>query len=141
MPSELIAVFGTLGGALLVGVINYFSSRNFKNYEWRLTIAKDKVSAQQKLYASFLTEAHRLTIQGREGKITSLSDFNEMDCKTAEICLVASEEVNAAAKRLAEHAISSQSTPSSEDVRQYLSLRGSFIQAARTELAAAMREV
>ena len=60
MPSELIAVLGTLGGALLVALINFFSNRSVKNQEWRLTIARDQVLSRQKLYAEFLVEAQRL---------------------------------------------------------------------------------
>jgi len=105
---KLIAVVGTLSGALLVGVINYFSNRGAKNHEWRLALARDQVAIRQKLYAAFLVEAQRLTMQGREEKISSLSDSNEMNGKFSEVCLIASDAVIVEAKKLADYAVTSQ---------------------------------
>ena len=140
MQSELIAVVGTLSGALLVGVINYFSNRSSKNYEWRLSLARDQVATRQKLYAAFLVEAQRLTIQGREEKISLLSDLNEMNGKFAEICLLASANVIDEARKLADCALTSQGPPSGKEARNFSTLKESFIRAAREDMAQVLRD-
>lgn len=140
MPSELIAVLGTLGGVIVAGAINYFSNRSAKSHEWRLAVARDQIAVRQKLYAAFLVEAQRLTIQGREEKISLLSDLNEMNSKFAEVSLVASEEVIAEAKKLADYALTSQSKPSGKEARDFFSLKESFIRAAREDLSKTLRE-
>ena len=135
MQTELIAVLGTLGGALLVGVINYFSNRSVKNHEWRLAIARDQVSSRQKLYAEFLVEAQRLVVLGREEKISSLTGLNAMNSKFAEVCLVASQPVIEEAKKLADYALTSQSTPPAKEVANFFILKESFIAVARKDMA------
>ena len=76
MQPEVFAIVGTLSGAIVVGVINYFSNRSVKNHEWRLALARDQISMRQKLYSELLAEAQRLVIQAREEKASSLSDLN-----------------------------------------------------------------
>ena len=103
MPPEIIAVLGTLFGALVGGLINYLSSRSVKNHEWRLSLAKDQAVSRQKLYAEFLVEAQRLVMQAHEEKISSLSDLNALNGKFAEVSLVAPDSVVEAAKKLTVH--------------------------------------
>lgn len=140
MPSELIAVLGTLSGALLVGLINYFSNRSAKNHEWRLMLARDQVANRQKLYAEFLVEAQRLVVQAREDKITSLSHLNALNEKYAEVCLVAPESVIEAAKKLSDYAITSHPVQPAKEVADFFRFKEGFIAVAREDMAKVLSE-
>src|SRR5713101_2907284 len=131
MPSELIAVLGTLSGALLVGLINYFSNRSVKNHEWRLALARDQVANRQKLYSEFLVEVQRLVVQAREDKISSLIDFNAINGKLAKVCLIAPSSVIEEAKKLANYAITSHAVQPAKEVANFFILKEAFIAAAR----------
>jgi hypothetical protein len=135
MPPEIIAVLGTLFGALVGGLINYLSSRSVKNHEWRLSLAKDQAVSRQKLYAKFLVEAQRLVIQAHEGKISSLADLNALNGKFAEVSLVAPDSVVEAAKKLTDAAITSHSTPPAKEVADFFKIKSAFIAAARQDIA------
>lgn len=82
MPSELIAVLGTLLGALIGGLINYFANRSAKKHEWSLALAKDNIALRQKLYSEFLVETQRLVIIAADKKVSSASDFSSV----GEVC-------------------------------------------------------
>jgi len=140
MSSELIAVLGTLGGALLVGVINYFSNKGVKNHEWRLALARDQFAIRQKLYAELLVEAHRLVIQAREEKVSSLADLNPMNGKYAEVCLVGATAVIEEAEKLTAYAIAAYSAQPAKEVAQFYALKQSFIAAARKDMAKVLSE-
>ncbi|WP_435627235.1 hypothetical protein [Candidatus Ferrigenium straubiae] len=140
MPTELIAVLGTLFGTLVGGLINYFSSRGVKNHEWRLALAKDQVASRQKLYAEFLVEAQRLVVQAREEKITSLADLNSLNGKFAEVSLVAPDSVVDAAQKLADSAITSHSAQPAKEVADFFKLKTAFIAAARQDIARVLSE-
>jgi hypothetical protein len=140
MPPELIAIVGTLSGGLLVGLINYFSNKRIKNHEWRLALARDQVTARQKLFADFLVEAQRLVMLAREEKLSSLTDFNIINGKFAEICLVSSEHVIEEAKKLADYAITSHAAQPAKEVANLFALKQSFIAAARQDMAKVLGE-
>ncbi len=140
MQSEVIAVLGTLSGALLVGLINYFSNRSVKNHEWRLALARDQVAGRQKLYAEFLVEAQRLVVQAREDKISSLTDLNALNAKFSEVCLVAPQSVIEVAKKLADYAITSHAVQPASEVADFFALKSDFIEAAREDLAKVLSE-
>lgn len=140
MSPELVAVLGTLFGALVGGLINYFSSRSVKNHEWRLALAKDQVASRQKLYAEFLVEAQRLVVQAREEKITSLADLNALNGKFAEISLVAPDSVVEVAQKLADSAITSHSAQPAKEVADFSKLKTAFIAAARQDIARVLSE-
>jgi hypothetical protein len=134
MPSEFIAVLGTLFGALVGGLINYFATRGVKNHEWRLALARDQAAGRQKLYAEFLVEAQRLVVQAREDKVSSLTDLNALNGKFAEVSLLAPESVIEAAKKLADYAITSHSVQPAKEVADFFKLKEGFIAAARKDI-------
>jgi hypothetical protein len=140
VPPEILAVLGTLLGALVGGLINYFSSRSVKNHEWRLALAKDQVASRQKLYAEFLVEAQRLVVQAREEKITSLADLNALNSKFAEVSLVAPDGVVEAAQKLTDSAITSHSAQPAKEVADFFKLKMSFIAEARQDIARVLSE-
>ena len=140
MPSEVIAILGTLSGALLVGIINYFSSKRMKDHEWKLTLARDQFAIRQKLYAEFLFEAHRLVVQAREEKVSSLSDLNAINGKYEEICLVGTKSVIEEAEKLCSYAITSYSAQPASEVAAFYALKKSFIAAARKDMAKVLSE-
>jgi ribosomal protein L1 len=140
MPSEVVAVLGTLSGALLVGLINYFSNRSVKNHEWRLALAREEVAGRQKLYAEFLVEAQRLVVQAREDKISSATDLNALNGKYAEVCLVAPQSVIEEAKKLAEYAITSHAAQPAKEAADFFSIKERFIAVAREDMAKVLRE-
>lgn len=140
MQSEVIAVLGTLGGALLVGFINYLSNRSGKNHEWRLALARDQVASRQRLYAEFLVLAQRFVVQAREGKISSLDDLTVLNGKYAEVRLVAPQSVTEVAKRLADYAITSDTTQSAKEVADCFVLEERFIVVARADIARVLSE-
>ena len=140
MQSEVIAVLGTLGGALLVGFINYLSNRSGKNHEWRLALARDQVASRQRLYAEFLVLAQRFVVQAREGKTSSLADLTVLNGKYAEVCLVAPQSVTEVAKRLADYAITSDTAQSAKEVADCFVLEERFIVVARADIARVLSE-
>ena len=134
MAPELTAVLGTLFGVLVGGLINYFATRSVKIHEWRLALARDSAATRQKLYADFLVEAQRLVVQAREEKVSSLADLNALNGKFAEVSLLAPESVIAAAKKLADYAITSHSVQPAKEVADFFRLKESFIAAARKDI-------
>lgn len=140
MPPELIAVLGTLFGALIGGLINYFSSRDVKNHEWKLSLARDQAAFRQKLYAEFLVEVQHLVVQAREEKITSLADLNALNGKFAEVSLVAPDSVVEVAQKLADYAITSHSVPPAKEVADFFKLKTAFIATARQDIARVLNE-
>lgn len=140
MPSEVIAILGTLSGALLVGLINYFSNRSVKNQEWRLALARDQVASRQKLYAEFLVEAQRLVVLAREDKISSLTDLNALNGKYAEVCLVAPRIVVEEAKKLADYAVTSHAVQPAKEVADFFALKERFIAVAREDMTKVLSE-
>jgi hypothetical protein len=135
MPSELIAVLGTLAGVTFGGLINYFANRSVKNHEWKLALAREQSAIRQKLYAEFLVEAQRLVAQAREETISSLADLNAMNGKFAEVSLIARDSVLEAAKKLADYAITSHSAQPAKEVAGFFRLKEAFIIAARQDIA------
>ena len=140
MPSELIAVLGTLFGALVGGLINYFATRSHKGYEWRLALAREQSANRQKLYSELLVEAQRLVVQSREDKITSLSDLDVLNGKFAEVSLVAPEAVIEAAKTLADYALTSHSAQPAHEVANFFAAKQAFITAARKDIDSLLSE-
>ena len=140
MQPEVIAVLGTLAGALLVGLINHFSNRSVKNHEWRLALARDQVASRQKLYAEFLVESQRLVVQARESKVFSLNDLNALNGKYAEVCLIAPQSVINEAKKLAEYAITSHAVQPAKEVADFFRLKEGFIVVARKDVAKVLSE-
>lgn len=140
MPTELIAVLGTLFGALIGALINYFSSRSIKNHEWKLALARDQVASRQKLYAEFLVEAQLLVVQAREDKITSLADLSPLNGKFSEVSLVAPDSVVEAAQKLTDSAITSRSAPPAKEVADFFKFRKAFIAAARQDIVRILSE-
>ncbi|BBN89765.1 MULTISPECIES: hypothetical protein [Azospira] len=135
MPSETIAVLGTLSGVLIGGFINYLASRSVKNHEWKLALAKEQSTIRHKLYAEFLVETQRLVVQAREEKISSLADLNMLNGKFAEVSLVASGMVVEAAKKLADYVITSHSAQPAKEVADFFKLKEAFIAVARQDIA------
>jgi hypothetical protein len=140
MQSEIIAVLGTLSGALLGGLINYFSNRGVKSHEWRLALARDQIAIRKKLYAEFLVEVQQHVAKARDNKISSLSDLNPIHGKYAEICLVASPSVTDAAKKLADYAIVSSASQPAKEVAEFFLLKERFILVARDDMAKVLIE-
>jgi hypothetical protein len=59
--AEYSAVFATLAGVVVGGLINFLASRTAKRHEWRLTLARDQIQRREQLYSDYLAEARRLT--------------------------------------------------------------------------------
>lgn len=135
MHSELIAVFGTLLGVLIGGLINYLANRSVKNHEWRLALAKDQVAARQKLYAGFLVEAQRLAVQASERKVSTVAELDLMGEKFAEISLVAPDSILEVARRRADCAVVSHSAQLTTEAADFFQLKIAFIAAARQDIA------
>ncbi len=135
MPSETIAVLGTLSGVLIGGFINYLASRSVKNHEWKLALAKEQSAIRHKLYAEFLVETQRLVVQAREEKISSLADLNMLNGKFAEVSLIAPGIVVEAAKKLADYVITSHSAQPAKEVADFFKLKEAFIAVARQDIA------
>ncbi len=85
-------------------------------------------------------EAQRLVTQAREDKISSLTDLNELNGKFAEISLVASEAVIEEAKKLADYALTSQSSQAANEVANFFQVKANFIAAARHEIGKILSE-
>lgn len=140
MRTDVIAILGTLGGALVVGLINYFSNRSVKNLEWRLTLARERTAGRQKLYAEFLVEAQHFVALNRANKITSLAEQDGLNGKLAEVCLIAPAGVIEEAKKLVQYAITSSAQQPAKEVADFDELKKNFIVAARDDMALILNE-
>lgn len=134
MTSEIIAITGTLAGVFLGGLINYIASRNVKNHEWKLSIAKEQSAVRQKLYSEFFVEAQRLIIQSHEEKLSSLNEFDALSGKFAEITLIAPDDVVEAANQIVEYAITSHGEKSEKETGYFSKIKMKFITAARRDI-------
>lgn len=135
MPSELVAVLAALAGVILGGLINFLASRNVKDREWRLALAKEQIASRQKLYSEFLIECQRLVVEAMEEKVASPRELNTMNSKFAQITLIANEEVVECAKKVADYALSSHSQAGVGASKDFFSIKQRFINAARKEIA------
>lgn len=134
MSSELIAVLGTIFGALVGGLINYFSSRSTKNYEWSLALAKESIAYRQNLYSEFLVETQRLVMVAAEQKVSSVNDFNHVGGKFAEISLVAPNGVVEAAQALIDSALEANSRSNQKEGIDFYKRKQAFIVEAKKDI-------
>ncbi|WP_134059109.1 hypothetical protein [Rheinheimera aquimaris] len=134
MPSELIAVLGTLLGALIGGLINYFANRSAKKHEWSLALAKDNIALRQKLYSEFLVETQRLVIIAADKKVSSASDFSSVGGKFAEISLIAPDCVVRSAKTMLDAALETNSKSKSNETSNFYEIKKAFISHARQDI-------
>lgn len=135
MTTDLVSVLGTLAGVAIGGVIVYLSNRSLKILEWHHAIARDRSATRQRLYAEFLTEVQKTVSQGREGRLATLSSYDALNAKFAELSLFANDDVLSKANSLKEYAICSQSTEPASIASQYPKLLQIFIVTARSELS------
>ncbi len=136
MSSALIAVLGTLAGAIVGGLIHFFANRQLKHHEWKLSLARDKIGAHQKLYAELLVECNRMVVEAMEAKIRSPRELNAVSGKIAEITLVANDEVIECAKKIASYVLDRHSQTEPNKDQDFFAMKQDFIHAARKEMAA-----
>ena len=135
MPSELITVAGTLGVALVAGVISFIAGRGMKTHEWRLAQARDELAARKALYAAFLAEAQRLVIQASESKLQKVGELDNLNRQYAEITLVSSKPVIEAAMRVFDSVVLAHvREQSATEALDFHPRKEAFLKAARDEL-------
>ncbi|WP_374244380.1 hypothetical protein [Zoogloea sp.] len=138
MPTELIAVLGTLSGVAVGGALNYLATKRVKNLEWRFTIAKEQAATRQKLYAEFIVEAQRLTMQAMDSKVSTAAALDPMSSKFAEISLLAPENVIDAARSLLNNTLEEHSANSKPEAGNFYKLKSEFIVAAKLDIESLM---
>ncbi|WP_164606937.1 hypothetical protein [Rhodopseudomonas sp. BR0M22] len=130
----LLNFISTASVAALAGLLSYAVGKGMKRYELELNIRREGVSMKQRLYAEFLAEANRQTLQSIDVKNVKADSFSVITCKLAEIELVSSPEVVDAAKEICSYVIDAHGKES--DPRgNFFDLTQVFIQNARRELA------
>ena len=135
MPPELITIAGTLGAALIAGVVSYLAGRGMKTHEWRLAIAREELAARKALYAAFLAEAHRLIIQASETKMGNVRELDTLNRQYAEITLVGSKPVTEAAMHLVDRVLMAHvREETAAEALEYHPRKEAFLTAARNEL-------
>ena len=85
-------------------------------------------------------EAQRLIIQSRENKTSSLSDFDPVNGKFAEVSLVAPDAIVHTACAVKDYAVCSQSTDNAATVSNFFTLKQAFINAARKDIASILHK-
>ena len=135
--TEYTAIFGTLAGVLIGGLLNFIVSRTVKMQEWRLGIAKEQLARRQDLYADYLAEIQRLTAQRIYGPLEVPKDVHALDRLVAQMTLLSPEDVVQAAREFRRH-LFRDSSPASETPAQDLP---TFNQLNRTFLEAAKRDI
>lgn len=134
MPPELIAIFGTLAGAVVAGAISYVTGRSVKTHEWKLALAREEIASRKSLYVAFLAEAHRLIMQSTHKKISSVTELSDLDAKYAEISLVSSVPVVEGAKLVVDSVLSAHTASSKNEGTDFYARKQRFIDSVRTEL-------
>lgn len=135
VPPEFITIVGTLGVALVAGVISYLAGRSMKTHEWRLAQAREEHAAHKTLYAAFLAEAHRLAVQSTEKKVQSVAELDLLSQHLAEIKLVGTEPVVEAAQSVVSAVLDSHTGEESKvEPRAFYLPADAFLIAARHEL-------
>lgn len=135
MPTELIAVLGTLCGAIVAGTIGHLATRSAKTLEWKLALAKDQMAIRQRLYSEFLVESQLLVVQASREKLSDIRELNTLNNKFAEISLLSSATVVQAARMVADYVLTSHSINDAQAGKGFYDLKQEFIAAARIEIA------
>ena len=135
MPPELITIAGTLGAALVAGVISYLAGRGMKTHEWRLVQAREELATRKALYAAFLAEAQRLIIQASETKMGNVTDLDTLNRQYAEITLVGSKPVTEAAMYVVDGVLMAHvREQTAAEALEFHPRKEAFLMAARNEL-------
>lgn len=135
MPPEFITIAGTLGAALIAGIVSYLAGRGMKTHEWRLALAKEELASRKTLYAAFLAEAQRLVIQASERKVHEVSALDQLSRQYAEITLVGSKAVCEAAMHVFDQVLlANVQEQTTEEALRFHPRKAAFLNAARAEI-------
>lgn len=123
------ALLGTLGGS----IATFLGTKRISREQWRLSQIDKEITAREKLYGEFIGQVSLLAISAIDKKITKVSDFAPLHTLLAQIGVVATAPVVAAARQAARYAVDSHTA---EGVKDKEPLGHTFSQAARKELDA-----
>ena len=137
MSTDLLTIAGTLGAAFVAGGISYLAGRGMKTHEWKLTLAREELAARKALYATFLSEAHRLIVKATEKKIEVVAELDTLNRQYAEITLVGSRAVTDAAMQVFDSVLMAQMRDeTATEAMVFHPRKEAFLVAARNELQA-----
>lgn len=134
MVTALIGVFAALGGTTIGGLITYFTNKDLKKQEWKLSVLQEEINDRNRLYSEFLAEAYRLTLVSVQAKYSDLMEFQNLNRHFAQIELLAAEEVVNEAKAIVDHIIVLHSESSDKQDRSFFDVKTSFINEVKEEL-------
>lgn len=139
MASQIIAaiigVFSVILGTIIGGFISFFTNKNIKIKEWRLSLIKEDLNSRKKLYSDFLGEANRLILFSLEEKASSVRGLDSLINYFSQIELVATEEVIEQAKKLADCVIACNTQSTTQQDQHFYHLKKYFIEAVKHELS------
>lgn len=106
-------------------------------HEWRLQLARERILERQRLYARFVAEADRNLLTVAAGGAKSIDNVMPLFALQAEIWLLSGQNVQDAAKRVCDLALSANAAGKEDRVEgdSFLA-KTTFVEAARAELAA-----
>jgi hypothetical protein len=134
MSAQLIPVFSALIGVLLGGILNFFTTKSVKQQEWKLTLVKDRINFQTKLFSDFILCTQRMLMQSMEKKISNPTELNQMNDYFSLIELSATDNVVDASKQICDYILANNLADPKEETRNFYTLKQDFIRFARTEL-------
>lgn len=135
MPSEIITLIAALGGTVVGGFINYFSSRSMKTREWQLSLTKERIAAKQSLYSEFLVSSQRLMVKSIQEPTNTLCDLDVMSNEFARIEIIGSDTVVQTARQICDCILVAHRPEKDDKKHDYFKLKQEFIVAAKDELS------
>ncbi len=133
----LVAVIGVssaLAGTLLGGLISYFSNKNLKDREWKLSIIREEINELKKLYSDYLSEATRLEVASLKNKVNDLREFNVLGTILSQIELLGSQNVIKAARELGDHVLHSHVENIEKREKGFFDHKCNYVAAVKKEL-------
>ena len=129
-----VPILAALTGAAMAGLASYIAGKGMRQHEWMLSLARERLTERQRLYARFLGEAdrHQLEVIARGNR--SLDNVMPLLTMYNEILLLASAEVEQAAKQICDIAVTELSEAAASRNAGHFTAKTLFLKAARKEL-------
>ena len=132
--TALIGVIAALCGTAVGGLITYFTNRDLKKTEWKLSVLREEINDRKRLYSDFLAEAYRLTLISFQTKYNDLKEFDILNRYYAQIELLAADKIVETAKAIIDNVIDGHSENNVNPEKLFFDVKRNFIHEVKKEL-------
>ena len=134
MSIDLTAPFLNFVSTAAVAVLAASLGWRAKQSEWKRDISRQRIATKQRLYADFLAETNRLTLESMDQKSSEAAKFHQMTGIFAEIELLSEEPLVEAARAICASVVDSH-TAKPRNTPIYDQMKAAFVKAARDEIS------